>query len=165
MWARYQDFWQVSKRKRGWEYEMVKKKQIVVDSSGNEIPCVSFRKAAKILGMKGTELKLVMYKHRNLPYYRLMGKAKLRVIRIKVADLTEYGKSQDLFDGIADKIIQALKEMPVMKVGMTQRELAKDLKMTNEMINKIVRKKTRVGIKTLGKIAKALERDIDWFLE
>lgn len=141
-----------------------RKKQIVVDSSGHEVPCVSFRKAAKILGMKDAQLKLVMYKHRNLPYYRLMGKAKLRVIRIKVSDLTEYGKSQDLFDGIADKILQALKEMPVMKVGMTQRELAKDLKMTPRMINMIVRKKKRVGIKTLGRIAKALEKDIDWFL-
>lgn len=141
-----------------------RKRQIVVDSSGAEIPCVSFRKATKILGMKNAQLKLVMYKHRNLPYYRLMGRAKRRVIRIKVADLTEYGKSQGLFDGIADKILQALKEMPVIRVGMTQRELAKDLKMTPRMINMIVRKKSRVGIRTLERIAKALDKPVDWFL-
>lgn len=141
-----------------------RKRQIVIDSSGHEVPCVSFRKATKILGMKDAQLKLVMYKHRNLPYYRLMGRAKRRVIRIKVADLTEYGKSQDLFDGIAEKILEAMKEMPVMRIGMTQRELAKELKLTNEMVNKIVRKKERVGIRLLERIAKALEKPVDWFL-
>ena len=143
----------------------MKKKQIVVDSSGKEVPCVSFRKAAKLLNMKDAELKLVMYKHGSLPYYRLMGRAKKKVIRIKVADLEEFRKSQDLFDSIADKIVQAMKEMPVMKIGMTQRELAKEVKLTGEMMNKIVRKKKRVGIKSLERIAKILGKEVDWFLE
>ncbi len=144
---------------------MMKKKQIVVDSSGNEVPCVSFRKAAKMLNMKDAQLRLVMYNHGSLPYYRLMGRAKKKVIRIKVSDVGEFRKSQDLFDGIADKIIQAMKETKVIKVGMTQRELAKDARLTGERVNRIVRKKERIGIRALERIARALDKNIDWFLE
>ncbi len=143
----------------------MKKKQIVVDSSGNEVECVSFRMACKILKMKDAQLRLVMYNHGSLPFYRLMGKSKRRrVIRIKVSDLKEFRKSQDLFDSVADKIIQAMKEMPVMKIGMTQRELAKEARLTGERVNRIVRKKERVGIRGLKRIARALDKDIDWFL-
>ncbi len=143
-----------------------KKKFIVVDSSNNEVECYTVRKAAKILDMTVPELKLVMFKRKRLPYYRLMGRAKKRkILRITAADLKEFTKTEDFFDCIADRIKQARLEHPMTRFNMTQTELGKECKLTYEMINKIERKKERIGLKALERIANALGRKLEWFLE
>ena len=143
----------------------MRKKFIVVDSSGDEVECYTVRKAAKLLHMTVPELKLVMYKRGRLPYYRLMGRAKKRKItRITGADLREFRKSENLFSGIADRIKQARKEHPMTRFDMTQRELASDSGLSMVMLNKIERKKERVGIKSLERIAKSLGKKLEWFL-
>ena len=146
---------------------MPRKKPVVIDSSGDPVQCYTVREAAKELGMTLPEIKLVMFKKsRNLlPYYRLMGKAKKRkVIRITSKDLEEFRTSRDIFDGIADKIVQARKEMTVIRTGATQKELGKDIGMTVQNLCKIERKAMRISIKKLEKIAKVTGRDFEWFL-
>lgn len=142
-----------------------RKKFIVIDSSGSEVECYTVRKAAKILDMTVPELKLIMFKRGRLPYYRLMGKAKKRkILRITGEDLREFRKSEDLFSGIADRIKQARLAHPVTRFDMSQRELADDCGLSTVAMNKIERKKERVGIKALERIAKALGRKVEWFL-
>lgn len=141
-----------------------RKKLIVVDSSGLEVKCYTLAKAASLLGISKSDLRLIMYKSGKLPYYKLMGRAKRKVIRIKADDLDQFRKTREFFDNIADKIIQARNEMPVTRIGMMQKELAKDVGLTTVGMNIIERKKERVGFKTLEKIAKALDKEFDWFL-
>lgn len=146
-----------------------KKKSIVVDSAGNEVKCYTIRAAAKEIGLDIAALKLALYKQGRLPYYKLMGLAgKRQVIRLTAKDLREFEKeyrqSKDLYDGIADKIYQARKEHPITRFNMSQVELAKECGIDSFSICKIERKKVRVGIKTLEKIAKAFGRDFEWFL-
>lgn len=143
-----------------------RKKFVVVDSSNNEVECYTVRQAAALINMTVPELKLIMYKRGRLPYYRLMGKAKKRKItRITAADLQEYQKTVDLFGGIADRIRQARLEHPMTRFNMSQRELGEECGLTAVMLNMIERKKERVGIKTLEKIAKTLGRKVEWFLK
>jgi DNA-binding Xre family transcriptional regulator len=144
---------------------MPRKKLKVIDNTGNEIPCVTLREAAARLDMTSAELKLVMFKAGDLPYYRVMGKGKRRLIRIKTADLDQYKKDRYFYDKIAEKIIEARKQAPVIKKGMKQNELAKEAKLSLGKMNRIERKKERVGIKTLERIANALGKKLDWFLE
>jgi transcriptional regulator with XRE-family HTH domain len=147
---------------------MPRKKPIVLDSSGDEVKCYTVREAAKELGMTLPEIKLVMFKKsRNLlPYYRLMGKAKKRrVIRITSKDLEAFRTSRNIFDGIADKIVQARKEMTVIRTGATLKEFGKDIGLTPETLCRVERKKLRISIKKLEKIAKVTGKELEWFLE
>lgn len=146
-----------------------KKKTIVVDSLGNEVKCYTIKTAAKEIGLEIAELKLALYQQGRLPYYKLMGLAgKRQVIRITEKDLREFEKeyrqSKDLYNLIADKVIQARKEHPITKFNMNQTDLGKACGLTLESICRIERKKARIGIKQLEKIAKALDRPFEWFL-
>ena len=144
---------------------MPRKPLRVLDVKGNEIPCVTLWEAAARLGMTGAELKLVMFKAGDLPYYRVMGKGKRKLIRVKVDDLHKYKKEQLMYENIADKIVEARGQAPFVRTGMKQVELAKETKISIGKINRIERKKERVGIKTLAKIASACGKDLDWFLQ
>lgn len=144
---------------------MPRKKLKVVDAKGNVIPCVTLREAAARLDMTTAELKLVMFKLGDLAYYRVMGKGKRKLIRIKEADLDQYKKDRHFYDKIADRIIEARKQAPVISIGMKQNELAKEAKLSLGKMNRIERKKERVGIKTLDKIAKAVGKKLDWFFQ
>lgn len=143
---------------------MPRKKPIVMDSSGNPVKCYTVREAAKILGMTLPEIKLVMYKHKDIAFYRLMGKAKKRkIIRITEADLQKFRETQNMFDTIGERVKQARTEFMILK-PMTQAELAKDVKATHERICRIERKKERISIRMLQKIADATGRKLEWFL-
>jgi DNA-binding Xre family transcriptional regulator len=144
---------------------MPRKPLKVVDNVGTEIPCVTVIEAAKRLDMTVAELKLVMFRVGDLPYYKIMGKGKRKLYRIKIEDLKNYVKEKGMFDKIADKIIYARKRVKYVKEGMIQAELARETKISIAKINRIENKKERVGIKTLGKIAKACGKDLAWFLE
>lgn len=148
---------------------MAKRKFIVVNYEGKEVECYTINKASKIVGIPITEMKLAMYKTGRLPFYKLMGRCKKkRITRITGNDLRafeqEYRKSKDLFDGIADKIVQARKEHPSIRYGLSQAALGKECGLSLETICKIERKKMRVGIKSLEKIAKAFGRRFEWFV-
>ena len=77
-----------------------KPKQIALDSSGDEVPCYTLAQAATLLRMSKSDLRIIMYRQGHLPYYKLMGRGKRRIIRVKAEDLNEYRESQQLFDTI-----------------------------------------------------------------
>ncbi len=144
---------------------MPNKKQIIVDSSNNPVECFTIAKAAKYVGTTKDHLRLQLYKNKTLPYYKVVGKSGSKIIRIKKTDLDTFVVDQKLFDRIADKIKQARAEHVIVRMGMSQKELAKELKITDIHMNHVERKKVRAGIKLLEKIGKITGNPLSWFLE
>ena len=148
------------------------KKQIVVDSSGNPVECFTLAKSAKMLGLTKEELKLYLYrKNKRLPYYKVVNKHGKRLIRITKADvdhmrqyLEGLEKCDEVFAIVARKIRKARMEMPVMRIGMSQKELAKQIKMSLPLIAGVEYQKFSPSIKTLGKIARTLDKPLEYFL-
>jgi ribosome-binding protein aMBF1 (putative translation factor) len=122
-------------------------------------------KAAKYLGIKREHLKLQLFKQRNIPYYKVIGRSGKRIIRITKKDLDNFKVDQELYDRIADKIREARKEHVQIVKGISQADLARELKVTSVYMNYVENKKTRIGIKTLVRLAKILGKDLSWFLQ
>jgi transcriptional regulator with XRE-family HTH domain len=143
---------------------MARKNPIVVDNNQKPVKCYTVRQVAKLLGMTLADLKLVMYKHKDIAFYKLMGLTqKRKVIRITDEDLQKFSEAQDMFDTIGDRIKQARAEFMVLK-PMTQEELAKDVNMTFDYISRLERKSQRINLRMLKKIADATGKKIEWFL-
>jgi ribosome-binding protein aMBF1 (putative translation factor) len=141
-----------------------RKKQVVVDSSGNKVECFTIGNAADYIGMPKEELKLQLFKQKRIPFYKVVGKSGSRVIRITKRDLDDFVADKEIYDGIADRIIQARTEHVQVIRGITQKDLAKELGISVVYMNYVERKKNRVSIKTLARIAKILNKDLEWFL-
>ncbi len=140
-------------------------KEKTVDSSGNTVECYTLGNAAKYVGIPKEHLKLQLYKEHTIPYYKVMGRAGKRIIRIKKDALDKFVVDQQLYGTIADKIRLARKEHISYVKGISQAELARELKVTSVYMNYLENKKTRVSIKTLEKIAKIFGKQLSWFLE
>ncbi len=140
-------------------------KQVVVDSSGNTVECLTIAQAAKYVGTSKEQLKIQLFRNRILPHYKVTGRSGSRVIRIKKSDLDTFVIDQGLFDRIADKIKQARAEYVTVRTGMSQKELADELRITDVHMNHVERKKVRSSIKLLERIAKITGKPLEWFLD
>lgn len=152
---------------RGLERELIlprKKKQVVIDGSGKPVECLTIGLAAIYLGIPKEELKLQLFKQHRIPYYKVTGKSKRRVIRITKKDLDDFVVDKSIYDNIADKIIQARTEHVQVVTGITQVGLAKELGISAVYMNYVERKKVRISIKTLEKLAGILGKELEWFL-
>jgi excisionase family DNA binding protein len=141
------------------------RKEKAVDSSGNTVEVMTVGQAAKYLGMTKSEVKLQLFAQRNLPSYKVIGKKGTKIIRIRKKDLDDFVVDQKLYDNIADRIVLARSETVVVKKGISQTDLAKDARCTITHMNHVERKKARVGIKLLKKIAEITDKPFDWFFE
>ncbi len=139
--------------------------QAVVDSSGNIIECFTIKQASKYLDIHPTHLRLQLFKTRVIPHYKVFTKKGSKVVRIKKKDLDDFVIDSKLFEDIADKIRRARSEHVRLVTGISQAQLSRDVKITKEQMNRIERKKERVGIRTLERIAKALDKPVEYFLE
>jgi hypothetical protein len=142
----------------------VPKKQVITDSSDNIIECFTIGKAAKYLGIPIEHLKIQLYQEHMIPYYKLIGVSGKRIIRITKTDLDRFKVDRAVYDRIADKIKQARTSMTVVKKGISQVDLAKELKCSTGHINYVERKRVRISIKMLKKIGDITGRDLEWFL-
>jgi excisionase family DNA binding protein len=140
-------------------------KQAVVDSSGNIIECFTIMQAAKYLNISTTQLRLQLYRTRAIPHYKVFTKKGRKVVRIKKKDLDDFVLDNGLFDRIADRIKKARIEHVRLVTGISQAQLSRDIKITKEQMCRIERKKERVGLKTLKRIAVALDKPIEYFLD
>jgi excisionase family DNA binding protein len=129
------------------------------------VECFTIGLAANYLGIKKEALKLQMFRENRIPYYKVVGKSGSRVIRITKKDLDDFVVDKRIYDGIADKIIQARAEHVRVVEGITQRGLAKELRISAIYMNYVERKKVPVSIKTLEKIGKILGKPLEWFLD
>ena len=141
------------------------KKQIVVDSSGNEVECFTIKQASKYLDIHPTHLRLQLYQKRVLPYYKVFTTKGRKVVRIRKKDLDTFKTDTEMFNRIADRIRRARQEYVYVATGISQAQLSRDVKITKEQMNRIEQKKARVGIRTLEKIAKALDKPVEYFLD
>jgi len=137
----------------------------VVDSSGKRVECYTIGLAADYIGIKKEELKLQLFKQRRIPYYKVVGKSGSRVIRITKKDLDDFILDKGIYDRIADKIKQARAEHVRVVKGISQVGLAKELGISAVYMNYVEQKRKRISIKTLERIAKILDKDLEWFLE
>ena len=142
-----------------------KKKQVVLNSSGNPIECLTIGNAAKYLGIKKEELKLQLFRQHRIPYYKVTGRSGSRVIRITKKDLDDFVVDKKIYDKIAERIIKARAEHVQVIKGISQVGLAKELGVSAVYMNYVERKKSRVSIKTLERIANILGKELEWFLE
>jgi DNA-binding Xre family transcriptional regulator len=138
---------------------------VVIDSSGNKVECFTIGNAADYIGIPKEELKLQLFKQKRIPFYKVVGKSGSRVIRITKKDLDDFVLDKKIYDRIADRIIQARAEHVQVTQGITQKGLAEELGISVIYMNYVERKKNRVAIKTLARIAKILDKDLEWFLE
>jgi hypothetical protein len=143
---------------------MPRKKPVVIDSSGNPVKCYTVREAAKELGVTGEDMKLILYQHKKMPYYRMMGKAKKRrITRITEADMQVFKANRLKYDKIADKITQARMEYLVLQPA-TQEFFAKELRVSLSLLGQIERKKLNVSTRTLHTISRVTGKPLKWFL-
>jgi len=139
--------------------------QVAIDSSGNIIEVFTILQAARYLGVTMSELKLQLYCKRHIPYYKVFTKTGRRVLRIKKRDLDNFELDSKMYDRIADRIRQARQEHVYVVTGLPQADLAKSSRIQREHLNRIERKKVRVGINALRRIGKVLEKPIEYFLD
>lgn len=142
----------------------MKKKQVVIDSSGNPVECLTIGLAAKYLGIKREELKLQLFKQGKIPYYKVTGKSGKRVIRITKKDLDDFIVDKDIYKRIADRIRQARAEHVQMIKGISQVALAKEIGVSQVYMNYVEANSVRVSIKTLDNIGRVLDKSLEWFL-
>ncbi len=143
----------------------MKQKQAVIDSSGNIVECFTIRQASKYLGISPSHLKLQLYRTHIIPHYKVFTKKGRKVVRIRKEDLDEFVVDRELFNRIADRIKKARQEHVRVVTGISQVQLSRDVNISKELMNRIERKKDRVGTKTLEKIAKALDKPVEYFLD
>jgi DNA-binding XRE family transcriptional regulator len=140
-------------------------KQVAVDSSGNPVEVLTIRASAKYLNITEPALKLYLFKRKLLPFYKVMGRAGTKIIRIRKKDLDTFVLDYHLYDGIRARIREARKEVVVVRQGLTQKELAGELGCSETYIKQVETGKSRVGLKMLERIAKITDRDFEWFLD
>jgi predicted XRE-type DNA-binding protein len=141
------------------------KRQKAVDSSGNEVEVMTIGQASKFLEIKPDHLKLQLFKCRTIPFYKVIGRSGKRLIRIRKADLDKFVVDTRLYDRVADKIREGLKDHVQMVKGISQAQMAKELGITKVYMNYVINKKARLGIKKLNKLAEILGKDLSWFIE
>ena len=141
------------------------KKQAVVDTSGNIIECFTVSQASRYLNITSTQLRLQLYRTRAIPYYKVFTKKGSKVVRIKRKDLDDFVVDNGLFDRIAERIVIARNEHVRLVTGISQVQLSRDIKISREQMNRIERKKERVGLKTLKRISEVLEKPIEYFVD
>jgi ribosome-binding protein aMBF1 (putative translation factor) len=142
----------------------MRKKQVVIDSSGKKVECLTIGLAADYVGLRKEELKLQLFKQKRIPYYKVTGKSGSRVIRITKKDLDDFVIDRGIYERIADRIRQARAEHVQVVEGISQAGLARELGISAVYMNYVEQGKQRVSIKTLEKIGKILGKDLEWFL-
>jgi ribosome-binding protein aMBF1 (putative translation factor) len=143
----------------------MRKKQVVIDSSGNPVECLTVGQAAKYLGTKIDALKLQLFGQGKIPYYKVTGRSGKRVIRLTKKDLDDFVVDKGIYDRISDRIRQARAEHVQMIKGISQVQLAKELGVSQVYMNGVEQKRHRISIKSLAKIAQILDKDLTWFLD
>lgn len=141
------------------------KSQKAVDSSGNTVEVMTIGQASKFLEIQPDHLKLQLFQKRAIPFYKVVGRSGKRLIRIRKADLDKFVVDTRLYDRVADKIREGLKDHVQMVKGISQAQMAKELGITKVHMNYVVNKKARLSIKKLNKLAEILGKDLSWFLE
>lgn len=142
----------------------MRKKQVVIDDAGKPVECFTIGNAAKYLGIPREELKLQLFKQKRIPYYKVVGKSGARVIRITKKDLDGFVVDKGMYNTISERIIQARAEHVQVIKGITQKGLADELGVSAVYMNYVERKKSRISIKTLEKLANILDKELEWFL-
>ncbi len=139
-------------------------RQMVVDAEGNIIPCMTVDQAANHLSITKRELRLWMFHQKQISFYFVKTLSGSRVKRLKVKDVERFAVETEFFDKIADKIKQAMDDYEYVAKGMSQAELARRAKLQRPTLNYIVNKKERPTIRTLKRLAKALDKKLEDFL-
>ncbi len=137
---------------------------MVIDTEGNVIPCMTVTQAARSLGITKRELRLWMHHQKQIKFYKVKTLAGSMVKRLKVEDVERFAVETEFFDKIADKIKQAMDDYEYVAKGMSQTELARRAKLQRPTLNYIVNKKERPTIRTLKRLAKALDKKLEDFL-